>query len=144
MGSFTAALFVTQTRPFDEEFNLLAHALLFEGDDTPFWKIKYADKEYEIIPDRSFILEDCLLIITLLFKKEFLKTKRSSKKIIINDIYKNDELQILRNKNARYLEFFLFHYKLILFPGFSVLDIKKRIKKLKDDSNKAIQIVLIK
>jgi len=61
MSSFTASLFITMPRPFDDEQNLSAYALLFEGE-KPYWELFYEGRKITIIPETSFIIEDCLIV----------------------------------------------------------------------------------
>jgi hypothetical protein len=86
MASFTAALFVTQQRPMDEEHNLSVHALLYEGD-KPKWNIIFSGNEYQLIPDPSFILEDCLLFIDDLIRNKSLESKMFEQINFIDNLY---------------------------------------------------------
>jgi len=143
MASFTAALFVTQQRPMDEEHNLSVHALLFEGH-MPKWNIIFSGKQYQLIPDPSFILEDCLLFIDDLVRNQSLESKVIEKTNLIDDLYTIDELASKRSKISLYLGFYPFHVKLIVWPGFGVYDIKERIAKIEGDSPNGIKIALYK
>jgi hypothetical protein len=59
MPSFSAALFATTPRTFNNEQSLWAHAILKEGS-RPCWEIHIHEKLFRFIPDARHIVEDGL------------------------------------------------------------------------------------
>jgi hypothetical protein len=143
MSSFTASLFITMPRPFDDEQNLSAYALLFEGE-KPYWELFYEGRKITIIPETSFIIEDCLIVYDEFFRNIPEKESTSDETIEVDKYYKANDLHQRRKSIGKAIGFCPRRVKILAWTGFSVRNISEKISLLKEGKESTIEFISFK